>query len=128
MRVFLLVGLLCLFLPTAALGQYSTDDPNNPAEMTDLTINQTDNAVQLVDHFRAGFSVSVKSTSTSHCVSMIETSGTCTALTGTYPKRICRKSGQADPLGWEFTAKDGWYGQICVKAEDTGVVLKRSRR
>lgn len=123
MRVLFLVGLL-LFLPTSAHAQYTT----GAEVMSNLTVSQTSTAVTLVDTYRSSFTVDISEASTSHCVWIVQTEGTCTDITTNVGLRMCRKSGEPDPVGWVFSIAEGWYGQLCVKAENTGVVLKRSRR
>jgi hypothetical protein len=123
MKVFV-VGLLCL-LPSLFA------DPVRAEPLADLTISQTDNAVQLFDAFTAKATVTFSEASTSHCVWLLEepAPAVCTDITAkTGGWRICRKSGQPDPVIWVFLATEGYNQQVCVIAEDTGVVLRRSRR
>lgn len=121
MRAFL-VGLFFLFLSGFSL-------PVEAELMSDLTISQTSNAVQLVDTFTSAFTVTFSEASTSHCVWLLETTATCTGITDkTGGWRICRKAGEPDPVTWVFLASEGYNQQVCAIAENTGVVLRRSRR
>lgn len=122
----LLIALWCLFL-AASGASAQTAPPTGPQVMSDLTLSQTSTAETLVDTFLSAFTVDISEASTSHCVWVMETSTTCTDITATSGKRLCRKAGEPDPPGWEFEAEI-YRGPICVIAEDTGVVLKRSRR